>query len=534
MSMSSTTGPIPLHVTPTGPAAQARERPPHDEGGGLLAALRRRAKRPATRVIWLISAVCVLFLIALGLTLWGFEVSRQSDRAALGQSQNQVLAHQARTAITEQGGLVDSYANDKDPADLPGIASARETTRQALGKLALRQSGSARTHTRALAASEARLADEFTRRVVPVAGTPRFDQAVKPFTARTTALNARIDRYITGSEADAHAAATQADNDAKRARLIAIVAGLLALLAGIFTTVYASRLISGVFRRLNRQFAQVDRQFTKMQSVRAAADSVSEAATGMVGATTEASTATTEQSASIAQVAATIEQLQASAGAIADNARAGSEAVDRTGDTMRQMQDQVQTISERSLALGERSQKVGEVLELITDIAGQTNLLALNAAIEAARAGDAGKGFAVVAAEVRKLAERSLLSTDEIREIIIGTQDETNATIMATEQGAKQAREVGDLMGATSEVLEESLRATQQQQQAADQLSAAMVEIRTAAEQLVVEQEQRTRAAEQVALVVAELYAELDQFAQMSAENESGAVAGAGLAQTRA
>jgi methyl-accepting chemotaxis protein len=179
---------------------------------------------------------------------------------------------------------------------------------------------------------------------------------------------------------------------------------------------------------------------------------------------------------------------------------------------MREMQDQVQTISERSLALGERSQKIGEVLALITDIGQQTNLLALNAAIEAARAGEAGKGFAVVAAEVRKLAERSIQSTDEIREIVVATQDETNATILATEQGAKRAREVGELMGSTSDVLDESLRATQQQSEAADQVAQAMVQIRSAAEQLAAEQQQRTIAAQSVTDAVDDLFHRLDDF----------------------
>src|SRR6202040_3109292 len=126
-------------------------------------------------------------------------------------------------------------------------------------------------------------------------------------------------------------------------------------------------------------------------------------------------------------------------------------------------------IAARALSLGEHAQKIDEIIQMINDIAGQTNLLALNAAIEAARAGEAGKGFAVVAAEVRKLAERSVHSTGSISVIITGVQDETNATIMATEQGTRQAREVSDLMASTATMLEESVLATQQQKSAADQ-----------------------------------------------------------------
>ena len=80
---------------------------------------------------------------------------------------------------------------------------------------------------------------------------------------------------------------------------------------------------------------------------------------------------------------------------------------------------------------------INTISETISQITEQTNLLALNASIESARAGEAGKGFAVVAEEIRKLADESKKSTEEIKLIIVNIQrksDEAVKAIKATEE----------------------------------------------------------------------------------------------------
>lgn len=80
--------------------------------------------------------------------------------------------------------------------------------------------------------------------------------------------------------------------------------------------------------------------------------------------------------------------------------------------------DAASLITGRIEATDEAVEKIGDMVSIISDIASQTNLLSLNASIEAAKAGEAGKGFGVVAGEIKKLAERSNESAEQIRDIV--------------------------------------------------------------------------------------------------------------------
>lgn len=242
--------------------------------------------------------------------------------------------------------------------------------------------------------------------------------------------------------------------------------------------------------------------------------------------TDQVASATTEMAASAVQVRENANHTTRKSAETADSANSGERRARAAVEGIEALNTEVQGGARRIEDLNQRTSQMASMLEEISNIAEQTNLLALNAAIEAARAGEQGRGFSVVADEVRALASRTQVSTEEIRKTINGLKSEVvdcvstmrHASDMAGHQVEAILKVESELQSIASAVREitslnqEMESAANEQSDVSEAINQNVIEISRSAEQTSADAQETADIAGELLVMAETLRETIEQF----------------------
>ncbi|MBI4869899.1 MAG: MCP four helix bundle domain-containing protein [Candidatus Wallbacteria bacterium] len=326
-----------------------------------------------------------------------------------------------------------------------------------------------------------RLFDEAERRLTRQAQLrASVEETLAQLARRGAGMEQLTSNLRTQNEAEAEAHRAEALELAAHVRSVVGQASVISLLLGLLIAIYIPNRVSMSLDQLLRgarrvgtgdlrwdievrdrdELAEVGHNFNLMrrnlaqlaERIQRSALKISAAANTILGTAEREKVAGSEQVRSINEISATVTELASSSSELNRNSikvldivsmssntsQEGTTAISETLGAIQRISESNRLTSQKFSILTEEHAMIEQIMQTISDVADRTNLLALNAGIEAAKAGSQGKGFAVVASEVRRLADKTVLATQEIAGLINEIQIATNSALQSMENSSQQ------------------------------------------------------------------------------------------------
>ena len=269
----------------------------------------------------------------------------------------------------------------------------------------------------------------------------------------------------------------------------------------------------GTFKQLKDDAnTTVDSLKALINDIKMATSSINIAAKEIASGNHDLSQRTEEQAASLEETAASMDELTSAVNANTENAKQASELARGATEVADKGVVVVLQVVTTMESINESSRKITEIISVIDGIAFQTNILALNAAVEAARAGDQGRGFAVVAGEVRNLAQRAATAADEIKTLILDSEEKVASGTKLVARAGTTMQEIVEAISDFTGIITQIASASVEQSLGIAQVNQAVRQIDDVTQQNAALVEQAAAAAESLEEQTEYLTADVAKF----------------------
>ncbi|NMN73651.1 HAMP domain-containing methyl-accepting chemotaxis protein [Rhizobium sp. 57MFTsu3.2] len=325
------------------------------------------------------------------------------------------------------------------------------------------------------------------------------------------------------AQRDAALAASKADEDAGRERIIVSLSRGLDRLSRGDLTVQLNEAFAPDYERLREQFNSSVRTLSgTMRDIATATTTVRTGTSEIATSTDDLARRTEHQAASLEQAASALDQITVT---VKNSSKRAHEA-NAMMTVTKESASYSATVVHEAVAAMEKieasSVQIGEIINVIDEIAFQTNLLALNAGVEAARAGEAGKGFAVVAQEVRDLAGRSAKLAKEIKQLVETSSSQVSTGVALVNRTGEALNSIDQQVLKVTTLIEAIVRSSSEQTTALVEVNAAVNTMDSVTQQNAAMAEETSAACRELGNEALHLNHLLSRFALEGTERTAG------------